>query len=150
MRTINKKLLTLILILATLTFGGVSIFSMGRTILASAKESATISKSDVSSSENTSPSGMYFLATANSAPFDSGWGLRYKPKTSDAIKLIRGNETKNVGNTGAETIVKYEEKKYFIESWAVGQGSNGWQVGDVYLLNTDVFQIMKGLLYGTL
>ena len=65
-------------------------------------------------------SRFYFTAAENDAPYDSGWSLRYVPVSADAIKLVKDGVTTNVGNTGAETIVKYSTTDYTVESWAVG------------------------------
>ena len=139
MRTAKRNLLIAILTLATLVFGsGAAISAYSKTV-ASAATSATVTASDVSLHGATAASGIYFKATANAAPFNGDWSLRYKPTSAEAITFTRNGETKNVGNTGAETLVKYNETDYFIESWAIGQGENGWQVGDVYTLNGNFY-----------
>ena len=81
-----------------------------------------------------SATGIYFRVDSNGAPTND-WNIKYTPKTADAIKMIRGNETKNVGNTGAETIVKCNDVDYYMESWAIGVNDHGWEIGDVYVLN---------------
>ena len=139
MKAINKRLLTLILIFTTFVFGGVSFFTAKSGILASAATTATITSSDVFSSNSTGTGAMRFCANENNAPYSGEWDLRYKPRTTDAVKLIRNGEIKNVGNTGAETIVKYEPTKYSVEGWAISQGANGWMVGDVYVLNGEFY-----------
>ena len=68
--------------------------------------------------------GFYFTAAANDAPLNTDWSLRYKPLSADAIKCISGDTTTNVGNTGAETIVKYSETGYYVEGWAIGGSAN--------------------------
>ena len=78
----------------------------------------------------TASTGFYFKLQANSVPYD-GWSVRYKPMTVDAIKKIRDGVTTNVGNLGAETIVKYDVNGYYVEAWAVGN----WQDGDIFVLN---------------
>ena len=141
MKKIKNKILSVLLAFATcLCLGGAVWsafdFSFENTkIEANAATSVTVAASDVSSHTATATSGMYFKATANDAPYDGGWGLRYTPTSADAVTFTRNGVTTNVGNTGAETIVKYTETEYFIESWTVGVGSNGWQVGDIYTLN---------------
>ncbi len=141
MKKIKNKILSGLLAFAMCLFGagmicaGVNFVSENAKIEASAETSVTVTASDVSSHTATAPNGMYFKATANAAPFDGGWGLRYKPTSADAITFTRNGVTTNVGNTGAETIVKYSETEYFIESWTVGVNSNGWQAGDIYTLN---------------
>ncbi len=66
---------------------------------------------------------IYFTAAVNNAPYNTDWSLRYKPVSADVIKLTHNGETKNVGNTDAETIGKYSETEYFIAGWAVGLGN---------------------------
>ena len=136
----NKVLIGLLTLVLCVCGGGAiysSVFSANNPtdITASAATSATVTASDVSSHTATATSGMYFKATANAAPYDGGWGLRYTPTSTEAITFTRNGVTTNVGNTGGETLVKYSETEYFIESWTVGVGNNGWQAGDVYTLN---------------
>ena len=76
-----------------------------------------------------------FYMEENEAPYSDSWALRYTPVSADAVKRIRGEETTNVGNTGAETIVKYSETGYALADWAVGAGSNEWQDGDIYVID---------------
>ena len=141
MKKIKNKILSGLLAFTMCLFGAgmlcasVNFVSENAKIKASAATSATVTLSDVSSHTATATSGMYFKATANAAPYDGGWGLRYTPTSTDAITFTRNGVTTNVGNTGAETIVKYSETDYFIESWAIGVNDNGWQVGDIYTLN---------------
>ena len=145
MKKIKNKILSGLLAFTMCLFGAgmlcasVNFVSENAKIKASAATSATVTLSDVSSHTETATSGMYFKATANDAPFNNDWSLRYKPTNAEAITFTRNGETKNVGNTGAETIVKYSETDYFIESWAIGVNDNGWQVGDIYTLNVYTF-----------
>ena len=140
----NKVLIGLLTLVLCVCGGGAiysSVFSANNPtdITASAATSATVTASDVSSLNATATSGIYFKATANAAPFNGDWSLRYKPTSAEAITFTRNGETKNVGNTGAETLVKYNETDYFLESWAIGVNDNGWQVGDVYTLNGNFY-----------
>ncbi|MBR2622952.1 MAG: hypothetical protein IKD15_01860, partial [Clostridia bacterium] len=142
MKKLKNKILSGLLTFATcLCLGGAVWSAFGFTyentkIEANAATNVTIEASNVSSyTDAKATSGIYFKATANAAPFNNDWSLRYKPTSAEAITFTRNGETKNVGNTGAETLVKYNETDYFIESWAIGQGENGWQVGDTYTLN---------------
>ncbi len=83
-------------------------------------------------SASSATSGIYFEADANAAAYNADWSLRYIPTTADTIKRINTDGTvTNVGNTGAETLVKYSETGYFIESWAVG----GFVDGAIYVLD---------------
>ena len=142
MKKIKNKILSGLLAIATcLCLGGAVWSAFGVTyestkIEANAATNVTVEASNVSSyTDAKATSGMYFKAEANAAPFNNDWSLRYKPTSAEAITFTRNGVTKNVGNTGAETLVKYNETDYFIESWAIGQGENGWQVGDIYTLN---------------
>ena len=91
-----------------------------------------------SNTGDVSPNGMYFRST-DEAPYDTSWSKGYKPTTADAVQFIRNGVTTNVGNTGAVSIKKYNTTHYFLEGWAVGVNSNGYQVGDVYVLNGDFY-----------
>ena len=142
MKKLKNKILSGLLTFATcLCLGGAVWSAFGFTyentaIEANAATNVTIEASNVSSyPDSKATSGIYFKATANAAPFNADWSIRYKPTSAEAITFTRNGETKNVGNTGGETLVKYNETDYFIESWAIGQGENGWQVGDIYTLN---------------
>ena len=142
MKKLKNKILSGLLTFATcLCLGGAVWSAFGFTyentaIEANAATNVTVEASNVSSyTDAKATTGVYFKATANAAPFNADWSLRYKPTSAEAITFTRNGETKNVGNTGAETLVKYNETDYFIESWAIGQGENGWQVGDIYTLN---------------
>ena len=55
---------------------------------------------------------LYFVLASNNAPADEEWNVRYTPKAASNIKLVRGGETFNIGNTGAETIVKIADGMY--------------------------------------
>ncbi len=139
MAKIRNKILICLLCLTAIVFGFSAIYTFYNGTVANATTTATITASDVSSHEATSINGMYFKATSNAAPYDGGWGLRYTPKSADAVSFTRNGVTTYVGNTGAETIVKYSETEYYVESWTIGVGNNGWQVGDVYTLNGDFY-----------
>ena len=86
-----------------------------------------------SSSNGGSTGGFYFTMPANAAPYDGSWALRYKPVSADAVKRTRNGETTNVGNTAAETIVKYTETDYYVEGWTVGN----FEEGDVFTIEGD-------------
>ena len=76
--------------------------------------------------------GFYFYADVNDAPYNADWSLRYTPTTADAIVKIAADGTKtNVGNTGAETVVKFGDNAYYVEGWAIG----GYEDGATYVLN---------------
>ncbi|MBE5741985.1 MAG: hypothetical protein E7360_01540 [Clostridiales bacterium] len=135
MKTLSRKFLILVLTLFTVIFSGAFVYSVLGVNTAFAATSVTVTASNVSSHTATATSGMYFKATENAAPYDGSWGLRYKTTSADAITLTRNGVTTNVGNTEPETLVKFTETEYFIESWTVGVNDNGWQVGDVYTLN---------------
>lgn len=62
--------------------------------------------------------GVYFKAEENSLPFD-GWSVEYFPREAACIKLIRGEETFDIANPDAGTIVKYNETDYYLklEQW---------------------------------
>ncbi len=66
--------------------------------------------------------GIYFTLNANSAPYDD-WNTEYAPLSEDAIKLIRGEETHNLGIVGRGTIVKFRDTEYFLkcETWTMGE-----------------------------
>ena len=61
--------------------------------------------------------GMTFAAAENDAPFATNWSLRYKPVSSDVIKLIRDGVEYTIANTGADTIIKYSATEYYLEFW---------------------------------
>ena len=88
--------------------------------------------------------GFYFTAAANDAPLNTDWSLRYKPLSADAIKCISGDTTTNVGNTGAETIVKYSETGYYIEGWAIG-GSANLVAGNTFVIDGQFYNAANGV-----
>ena len=145
MKRIKNRLLIGLLTLALCICGGGAIYSSvfsassQADITASAATSVTVTASDVSSHTATATSGIYFNATANDAPYDNSWALRYTPTSASAITFTRDGVTTNVGNTGAETLVKFSETEYFIEAWTIGKNDNGWQVGDIYTLNGNFY-----------
>ena len=79
----------------------------------------------------TKDSGFYFKMYENAVPYGGSWNVGYKPTTTDAILRVRDGVTTNVGNTSAETIVKYGATHYYVEAWTVG----GWQDGDVFIFS---------------
>ena len=66
------------------------------------------------------PNGFYACAPGNSAPV-TDWSVEYKAVTEDAIQLIRGGQTYNVGNPAAGRLIKYKDNEYFIkmEQWII-------------------------------
>ena len=73
-------------------------------------------------------SGFYFTMEANDVPADSTWTDRYSPVSADVITLTRDGETKNVGNTAAGTVLKYNDTGWWMENWAIG---GALQPGDI-------------------
>lgn len=63
--------------------------------------------------------GIYFVLGSNIAPAAEDWTVRYMPKNTANIKLVRGGQTYNIANTGAESIVKIADGQYWLslESW---------------------------------
>ena len=63
--------------------------------------------------------GIYFMLDSNLAPADAGWSVRYTPKNAANIQLVRGGQTYNIANTGAEAIVKIADGQYWLslEAW---------------------------------
>lgn len=70
-----------------------------------------------SSTSAESAGGMTFAAAENDAPFATDWSLRYKPVSSDVIKLIRDGVEYTIANTGADAIIKYSATEYYLEFW---------------------------------
>ena len=62
--------------------------------------------------------GVYFKAEENTLPFDD-WSVEYYPKEASAIKLIRGDQTYDIGNVNAGSIVKFNDTGYYfkLEQW---------------------------------
>ncbi len=65
--------------------------------------------------------GLYFKLAANELPY-SGWDVEYEPMSANALQLIRGGETFNIGLPGRGTIVKYSDTDYYLKlsSWTIG------------------------------
>ena len=80
------------------------------------------------------PGGMYFTAAENAAPYNKDWSLRYTPTSIDAIKLIRNGVETSIANTGAETIVKYDETKYHMEFWPFAK-EKPMRPGDILIID---------------
>jgi len=76
--------------------------------------------------------GIYFSMNENEAPFNTDWSLRYKPASSNVIKLLRDGTTTNIANKDAETLVKYSETNYAIATWMFG--SYGLKAGDILIV----------------
>ncbi len=76
----------------------------------------------------------YFTMSANeSIPYNSDWSVRYTPVNAGTIQRIRGGETTDVTNTGAETLVKFGQTDWYIEAWATGGGLA--QDGDIFVIS---------------
>ena len=65
--------------------------------------------------------GFYISHNAHEATFNSDWSVEYQPVSADAIKLVRGGETFNVGAPGNNTLVVYSatEMYFKLESWTI-------------------------------
>lgn len=66
--------------------------------------------------------GLYFKLDANEVPYD-GWNTEYEPASAASIKLIRGEETFNIGIPGRGTVVKYSDTEYYLKlvAWTIGE-----------------------------
>lgn len=66
--------------------------------------------------------GLYFRLDANEVPYD-GWNTEYEPASAASIKLIRGEETFNIGIPGRGTVVKYSDTEYYLKlvAWTIGE-----------------------------
>ena len=64
-------------------------------------------------------SGLHFSMNENGATFAEDWSVEYSAITVDAVQLIRGGQTFNVGNMNAGTLVKFSATEYYIkfEDW---------------------------------
>ena len=80
----------------------------------------------------------YFNLKNTSSPFNSDWSVRYYPKTTDAVILIRDGVSYNVGNPAAGTLVKISRTKYELETWmfspVLGLESFSFKHGDCIIL----------------
>ena len=92
------------------------------------------------------PNGFYACAPKNSAPA-TDWSVEYKAVTEDAIKLIRGGKTYNVGNPAAGRLIKYNETEYFIkmEQWII-KDLYPLQDGDIVLIEGKFANSSTGIL----
>ena len=80
--------------------------------------------------------GFYFTMKAHSKiPYNSDWTVRYTPVNEGTIRLIRKGKIKDVTNTAAETLVKYGETDWHMESWAIGGGLT--KNGDILVVEGD-------------
>ncbi len=74
--------------------------------------------------------GLYCVADANTAPFD-GWTIEYTPVEASGYRLVRGDETFDIGIPGRGTLVKFSENEYYLKfGWCVGDYANTVTVGD--------------------
>lgn len=66
--------------------------------------------------------GLYFKLDANEVPYD-GWNTEYEPVSAASVKLIRGEETFNIGIPGRGTVVKYSDTEYYLKlvAWTIGE-----------------------------
>ncbi len=66
--------------------------------------------------------GLYFKLNANEVPYD-GWNTEYEPVSAASVKLIRGEETFNIGIPGRGTVVKYSDTEYYLKlvAWTIGE-----------------------------
>ena len=78
---------------------------------------------------------IYFSMNENEAPYNTDWSLRYKPASSDVIKLLRDGNTINIANKDAETLVKYSETNCALATWMFG--SYGLKAGDILIVEGD-------------
>ena len=62
--------------------------------------------------------GIYISHNAHQATFNSDWSVEYKPLSEDAIKLVRGGETFNVGVPGSNTLVVYSATETYLKTAA--------------------------------
>ena len=81
-------------------------------------------------------SGIYFTMNVNEATYDAGWSVQYTPDSAACIQLIRGGETKEIANIGAEMIVKFSPTEYYLklEQWMLG---DVWPFADGDILVVD-------------
>ena len=82
-----------------------------------------------------SATGLHFSMNENGSMFSAGWDVEYSSVTADAVRLIRGGQTINVGNMDAGTIVKFSATEYYIkfENWI--NGNFPVQNGDVIVVD---------------
>ena len=82
-----------------------------------------------------SATGLHFSMNENGSTFSAGWDVEYSSVTADAVRLIRGGQTINVGNMDAGTIVKFSATEYYIkfENWI--NGNFPVQNGDVIVVD---------------
>ena len=75
-----------------------------------------------------------FAMEKNEAPYSEDWLTDYKPTTVDAVKLIRGDQTYNIGVVGKRTIIKFGEVDYSIEGFDKSEIGD-LQAGDILVLD---------------
>ncbi len=137
--TVKRRILSMVLALVLIMTCALSNASV--TSLAD----GVISAGTMAAHPNGYSGGIYFTMQVNAdIPYGTDWSVRYKPTTADAIQRIRGGVTTNVGNTGAETFVKYSETDWFIENWAIGGDP---QDGDVYIVNGQFANASNGVTF---
>ena len=92
------------------------------------------------------PNGFYACAPGNSAPV-TDWSVEYKAVTEDAIQLIRGGQTYNVGNPAAGRLIKYKDNEYFIkmEQWII-KDLYPLQDGDIVKIEGNFANSATGIL----
>lgn len=59
--------------------------------------------------------GIYFMMEPNDVPADTSWATEFRPTSKDAIQLIRGGETYDIGKTAAGMIIKYSDTEYYLK-----------------------------------
>ncbi len=78
--------------------------------------------------------GLYFSADANTAPYE-GWSIEYTPVAAANYKLVRGDETYEIGIPGRGTLVKFSNTAYYLKfGWCVGNYANTITVGDKLIM----------------
>ena len=71
--------------------------------------------------DTSSNEGLHFTLTENEIPYD-GWSVEYEPVSANAVKLVRGGETFNIGIPSRGTIVKFGDTEYYLKlsAWTIG------------------------------
>ena len=79
---------------------------------------------------------MKFNMLPNDAPYESDSSLRYLPQSPDCVTITRNGETRNLAtNSNWETITKYSNTVYALETWMMGDYMP--QHGDIYTIKGD-------------
>ncbi len=87
--------------------------------------------------------GIYFTMNVNVAEYDTGWALEYAPLSTSSVKLIRGEETFDIGIENRGTIVKYSPTEYYLKTSA-------WTMGErMPLVDGDILVIEGAFAHGS-